>query len=96
MTVFATKHQKQLNCQLDQLCQNKKMRTIASTDRKYITVIYLQPRHDYATIAYFMLHNYVAAGYLLRAGTRVIYPAMAVHVPGYRRGRPIFIISRIG
>ena len=36
------------------------------------------------------------AEFLLRAGTRVIYPAMAVHVPGYRRGRPSFIIPRVG
>ena len=35
-------------------------------------------------------------GFLSRAGTRVIYPAMAVHVPGYRsRGRPLFIIPRV-
>ena len=27
----------------------------------------------------------VIAGFLLRAGTRVNYPAMTLHVPGYRR-----------
>ena len=31
-------------------------------------------------------------GFLLR----VIYPAMMVHVHGYRRGRLIFIIPRVG
>ena len=31
------------------------------------------------------------AGFLLRAGTRVNYPAMTLHVPGYRRdGRSFF------
>ena len=35
-------------------------------------------------------------GFLLRVGTRLIYPAMAVLVHGYRRGRPIFFIPRVG
>ena len=41
----------------------------------------------------FMMENGNAlTGFLLRAGTQIIYPSMAVHVTGYRRGRPIFII----
>ena len=33
------------------------------------------------------------SGFLLRAGTRVNYPAMTLHVPGYRRdGRSFFFI----
>ena len=34
------------------------------------------------------------AGFLLRAGTRVIYPAMTLHVPGYRPdGRSFFSVT---
>ena len=33
------------------------------------------------------------AGFLLRAGTRVIYPAMMLHVPGYHPdGRSFFSV----
>ena len=33
-------------------------------------------------------------GFLLRAGTRVIYPAMTLHVPGYRPdGRSFFSVT---
>ena len=34
------------------------------------------------------------SGFLLRAGTRVIYPAMTLHVPGYRPdGRSFFSVT---
>ena len=45
------------------------------------------------TSKYHNVHNEEDAlhGFLLRAGTRVIYPAMAIHVPGYRPdGRSFF------
>ena len=38
--------------------------------------------------------NVSCSGFLLRAGTRVIYPAMTLHVPGYRPdGRWFFSVT---
>ena len=37
--------------------------------------------------------GYRQSGFLLRAGTRVNYPAMTLHVPGYRPdGRSFFVV----
>ena len=42
---------------------------------------------------YYIQQEQTRSGFLLRAGTRVIYPAMTLHVPGYRPdGRSFFSV----
>ena len=58
------------------------------------TAIMLFVIEDYILTHVFNIALYRHAGFLLRAGTRVIYPAMTLHVPGYRPdGRSFFSVT---
>ena len=56
-----------------------------------LCTMYILSVHLICTLA---SSSHVYAGFLLRAGTRVIYPAMTLHVPGYRPdGRSFFSVT---